>query len=56
MADKNCGGGLKLDLIGVNRQHGQDKKREKLGLIGFVFGAGGLKLGLIGFEIGFDWL
>ena len=47
-----CGTGLKLGLIGVNRQHGQDKKSKILGSIGFVFGAGGLKLGLIGF----DWV
>ncbi len=29
---------FKLGLIGVNRQHGQDKKSEKLGLIGFELG------------------
>jgi len=32
------GVGLKLGLNGGNRQHGQDERSEKLGLIGFELG------------------
>jgi len=32
------GGGLRLGLIGVNGQHRQEERREKLGLIGFELG------------------